>query len=287
MANYKCNLIVPGFAKSGTSSLHNYLNCHDRICMSTPKETHHFSITKRYEKGHRNHNEIFRNQNINLEVSYYGESSTSYSIWVPAMEKIRDNLDNFKVIILLREPVERLLSHYLWLWTLGLEKRNILYAIREEEQFGFNPKFSLKGAYPCYYRASNYSYWCGMMEQTYGEDNILYVDSEKLFKNKMMALNECFEFLGLEKLIYLDEIHSNKTGNIGLQRTLGLHLLKNFLPYRLLHWINVNTFLKSTLKTILGRKRLTNKPILKEKDIEIVTTMLEKEIIYYRKKFEK
>ena len=56
---YRCNLIVPGFPKSGTSSLHDYLNLHPDICMSSPKECHFFAIENRYENGCKFHNKIF------------------------------------------------------------------------------------------------------------------------------------------------------------------------------------------------------------------------------------
>lgn len=40
---YTPDFIIPGFAKSGTSSLHEYLNQHPRILMSTIKEPHNYS----------------------------------------------------------------------------------------------------------------------------------------------------------------------------------------------------------------------------------------------------
>ena len=44
------DFIIPGFAKSGTSSLHEYLNQHPSIKMSTIKEPHNYSNMKRYEQ---------------------------------------------------------------------------------------------------------------------------------------------------------------------------------------------------------------------------------------------
>ena len=38
MLHFKPNLFIPGAAKSGTTSLHNLLNQHPEICMSSVKE---------------------------------------------------------------------------------------------------------------------------------------------------------------------------------------------------------------------------------------------------------
>lgn len=38
----KPNLFIPGAAKSGTSSLHDYLGLHSEIFMSSVKESHYF-----------------------------------------------------------------------------------------------------------------------------------------------------------------------------------------------------------------------------------------------------
>ena len=42
------NLLIVGAAKSGTTSLHNYLNQHPDIFMCSPKEPH-FLINRRLE----------------------------------------------------------------------------------------------------------------------------------------------------------------------------------------------------------------------------------------------
>jgi hypothetical protein len=57
----KCNLIVPGFGKSGTSSLHEYLALHPDICMSNPKETN-FHIRANWQRGEDWYNSLFRDE---------------------------------------------------------------------------------------------------------------------------------------------------------------------------------------------------------------------------------
>ena len=87
-SKYKCNLVVPGFAKSGTSSLHDYLNLHPDICMSSPKECHFFAINNKYENGCEFHNKIFSYSSD--KALFYGESSTIHSLWEPALKRIKN-----------------------------------------------------------------------------------------------------------------------------------------------------------------------------------------------------
>ena len=44
----RCNLVIPGFPKSGTSSFHKYLARHPPVYMSRPREIHHFTRSDRW-----------------------------------------------------------------------------------------------------------------------------------------------------------------------------------------------------------------------------------------------
>jgi hypothetical protein len=119
----KCNLIVPGFAKSGTISLHEYLALHPDICMFNPKETN-FHITANWQRGEDWYNSLFRDEG--RARLWYGESSTAYSVWEPALERIKKCLRQPRFIVMLRHPVQRLISHYKGFWARNLESRLLL-----------------------------------------------------------------------------------------------------------------------------------------------------------------
>lgn len=134
------NLFIVGAAKSGTTALVDYLNQHPEIYFSPIKEPHYFSKDIRYENFREDHK---RNTNINLE-NYFkqkplqkrhiafiskkddylslfagadkeiilGEASTGYLFSKVAAKEIYDFNPNSKIIIILRNPVERTISHY-------------------------------------------------------------------------------------------------------------------------------------------------------------------------------
>ena len=112
------NLLIVGAAKSGTTSLHNYLNQHPSVFMCSPKEPH-FLINneigeQRIPKGVLNIEDykfLFKGASA---MKYRGESSVMYLSFPEfAIKNINKYLSkNVKIIIMLRNPVERAYSGY-------------------------------------------------------------------------------------------------------------------------------------------------------------------------------
>ena len=98
------NLFISGAGKSGTSSLHGYLNLHPMVSTFSVKEPHYFAIENRYENGCELHNGIF--SDCREKSLYYGESSTTYSLWKLALRRIKKDLDSPKIILVMREPLD-------------------------------------------------------------------------------------------------------------------------------------------------------------------------------------
>tara|TARA_B110001469_G_C9643267_1_gene324144 strand:+ start:216 stop:1103 length:888 start_codon:yes stop_codon:yes gene_type:complete len=112
------NLLIVGAAKSGTTSLHNYLNQHPSVFMCSPKEPH-FLINKdigeqRIPKGVlslEDYTFLFKGSSTK---KYRGESSVMYLSFPEfAIKNINKYLSkDVKIIIMLRNPVDRAYSGY-------------------------------------------------------------------------------------------------------------------------------------------------------------------------------
>ena len=108
----KVSFLIAGAQKSGTSALHFFLNQNPKITMSTVKETNFFSSDKIWKK--RNKYSVYHNFFIpNLKTQHYGESSPVYMLKhekvVPRIAKYNPKM---KIILILRNPVERAYSQY-------------------------------------------------------------------------------------------------------------------------------------------------------------------------------
>src|SRR5688500_2790920 len=117
------NLFIIGAMKAGTSSLHEYLHQHPQIFMSRFKEPQYFAPHRTQygmwgqgqplpEPGIDWYLRLFANAG---DVEYAGESSVSYTArhWVTGChERIWEFNAHARIIYLMRDPVERAISHY-------------------------------------------------------------------------------------------------------------------------------------------------------------------------------
>jgi hypothetical protein len=249
----KCNLVVAGFAKCGTSSLHEYLDLHPQVCMSSTKEPHYFSKKDIYEKGPEWHDSLF--VHAAKDVSVFGESSTSYSVWEPALVRIKQDLSNPKLILIMRDPLERMLSHYRWMQAQGLEKLCLEKALDAEEILPVSPEIHRIGCYPWYRRASHYSYFIPLIQIIFGEENVLLLKSKDLADTPAESMKQCFSFLGLEPFDFGDlNIRANETSSKRARRGTGLGWAYKFLPSSLKQ--NIAPLREMILK-MLGTKKIT------------------------------
>ena len=112
------NLFIVGAAKSGTTSLHNYLHQHPDVFMCNPKEPHYLINQEiginRIPVGITNFIEYTDLFSEGEDKKYRGESSVMYLMYPEiVIPKIKNQFgEDSKIIIMLRNPVERAYSGY-------------------------------------------------------------------------------------------------------------------------------------------------------------------------------
>lgn len=146
------NFLLLGAAKSGTSSVWNYLKQHPQIFMSNPKEPNFFVFegTKLppfsgpapsevlYQRLYQNtitdwesYQALF--DGVSDEIAI-GEASVRYLYFPQAPEKIKKYIPDVKMIVMLRNPVDRLYSHYVMNIRHLLEPLPLEEALKQEEE---------------------------------------------------------------------------------------------------------------------------------------------------------
>ncbi|HDN58998.1 MAG TPA: sulfotransferase [Candidatus Marinimicrobia bacterium] len=148
-----CDFILPNFfivgaAKAGTTSIYNYLKSHPDVYMSPVKEPNFFSKDidpSKFRKDYKREPLIIKDENnipdkhvafIKDFNSYkalfknakgfkaIGEASTSYLYSEVAAVEIRKHIPDAKIIISLRNPIDRAFSHFLMSLKDGLTTYN-------------------------------------------------------------------------------------------------------------------------------------------------------------------
>jgi tetratricopeptide (TPR) repeat protein len=119
------DFIIIGAGKCGTSSLHVYLMQHPQIVPPIDKEIHFFSHKVAYGKDwYLSHFAPTARSSTKLIT---GEASTSYfhTCHLNTHQTMHQLLPDAKLILLLRDPVERAISHYHQTVRLGQERRSL------------------------------------------------------------------------------------------------------------------------------------------------------------------
>lgn len=106
------DFLVIGAAKSGTTSLFNYLRYHPQIFVPTIKEPNFFGMDEHYAQGLEHYAKLF---NEAKPSQLCGEASTDYSKWPKFPQtaaRIAQTLPHVKLIYIMRNPIERAYSYY-------------------------------------------------------------------------------------------------------------------------------------------------------------------------------
>jgi hypothetical protein len=179
------NFIGIGAARSGTTSLHNYLRQHPDVFLPEMKETHFFSpgaharrvgAPTTLEEYERLFDEASRHTAI-------GEISPDYMPDPSSAERIRGTLGSVRLVAILRDPVERAHSHYLHRFRAGLETRPFDAAAREGET---------------YFEWSRYGAHLQRYYALFPRADIHVLLYEDFSRDPAASLRELAEFLGID-----------------------------------------------------------------------------------------
>lgn len=100
------NFIGIGAERSATSWLWTCLDEHPQICMSHPKEIHYFN--KNYEEGEKWYRQHFA---PDFKTTICGDITPIYMDDPRVCERIARDYPDAKILVILRNPFERALSH--------------------------------------------------------------------------------------------------------------------------------------------------------------------------------
>jgi len=205
------DFIIIGAQRCGTSSLYKYLVKHPLVASSLRKEIHYFD--NNYKKGlrwYRAHfpSILYKNfyKQIRKQEIITGEASPYYLFHPHAPKRIFDILPRNKLIILLRNPVDRAYSHYNHEINLGVETLSFKEAIEiEEKRLSGEVEKILSDENYYSFNHNHYSYlsrgiyvdqikkWINL----FPKNQILIIKSENFYNETQKIYSKVLEFLEL------------------------------------------------------------------------------------------
>ena len=202
----KVDFFIVGAPKAGTTSLYHYLNEHPQIEMSLQKEPDYFSdkeiqIQGLYYSKNRidteeKYNGLFNTQKKDV---IFGEGSVSYLFYPTVAQDIKVYNPMAKIIIMLRNPIERAFSHYLMDYRLGL--------VSDSFEDIINKKSKHKNAhlfYQQYIKVGEYAAQLKRYCDIFDKKNILLIDYENFKSDVTGTVNSAYSFLNISAEFSVD-----------------------------------------------------------------------------------
>jgi hypothetical protein len=173
---------VIGAMKSGTTSLARYLGGHPDVFMSATKEINYFAREDMWSRGLDWYTAHFAAAGDAVAI---GEASVSYSQFpqhADAAARIADVVPDARFVYVVREPVERMRSHYQHWISAGWETRPMGEALLLDARYTYPSRYGLQ--------LSRYL-------AHFPPERILVVTSEDLRSERAATVGRVLDFLGV------------------------------------------------------------------------------------------
>ncbi|MEU7908685.1 sulfotransferase [Actinoplanes sp. NPDC049118] len=207
------SFLICGGQRCGTTSLYRALAAHPTVLKAVlHKGVHYFDVS--YERGkgwYRGHFPLQRSAErvrtkYGVEAQTF-ESSPYYMYHPQAAARIAADLPGAKLVVLVRDPVERAYSQHHHELARGFEhERDFGNALalepprlhRQEHKLATDPTYySFAHQHHAYRSRGEYARYLSVMAQHVGRERIHVVESERFFTEPEKTYDEVCSFLGL------------------------------------------------------------------------------------------
>jgi hypothetical protein len=252
------DFIIIGAAKSGTTSIYNYLRQHPGVFMSHLKEPDFFALQGDVCPPKRVNDleayiALFSGAGEDQKV---GEASTLYLYSAKASKRIRETIPEAKLIAVLRDPSERAYSNFLYWRQMHCEKlTDFSRAVKEEpvrrsEGWMHNWRYVEKGFYYAQLRRYYDIFDPGQI-QVY-----LY---DELCDNPAGVMRDVFRFIGVDEGFRPDMSVRYKASRVPISALAG-ELMRKKNPLRMA----LHPLLPRGVRTRIREKLLMSRPGLSQ-----------------------
>jgi hypothetical protein len=229
------DFVIIGTQRGGTTSLHAYLSAHPRIVTPATKELHF--LTDRHERGPDWYLGQFPST---IPLGAITGEATPYALFHPlAPQRLREIAPDAKLIVLLRNPVDRAYSHYLMERSRGDETRSFAEALAaepallagEEDNLLADPGYiSRAHKHASYVSRGDYAPQLERWFAHFSREQFLILRSEDLYARPGETFALATSFLGLPSAPDLPFDAHNRTAGPPLDPAIRQRLIHHFAP---------------------------------------------------------
>lgn len=204
----KVHFVVAGAQKSGTTTLHRLLSQHPEVHMAPVKGTHFFDTESNFGTGRIDYSAYHAHFSPGPQHRLVGESTPIYSFWEPAARRIHEYNPEMKVLLVLRNPIDRAYSHWNMMRTKNRESAGFEEALELEPQRARGTR-PLQDRHFSYVARGFYTEQLRRLAQHFPLSQRLVLRMEDLLDPGFGAIDRIWAFLGIERPATLDPVHAN------------------------------------------------------------------------------
>ena len=195
----RVDFLIAGVQKGGTSALDAHLRKHPEICLASGKEVHFFDSEGRFPVGpsddYADYHAIFK---PGPATKITGEATPIYMYWKSAPGRIRAYNPEMKILIVLRNPIERAFSHWNMERERGTDKLSFWEALQNEE-VRCRTALPLQHTVYSYVDRGFYMTQLRRIWDHFPQDQVLILRNETLRQHPGPTLDQVCQFLGVAR----------------------------------------------------------------------------------------
>lgn len=230
--------LVIGAMKSGSTALHEYLAQHPRIVSGKRKEMHFFD--RRLRRGRLWYRSQFPRRSELDGGKLTGDATPTYLVAPHAPALAKALLRDAKLIVVLRDPAERAISHYFHQQARWKnEPLGLLEALQAEPKRLAPHLVRMKGdalyfpwdyTHYAYQHQGDYAVHLRRWIDAFGRDRLHVIESDELATDTATALRSTFEFLGVDPEFDVPNVQPRNVtpGKRGVDEAVYDHLRQRF-----------------------------------------------------------
>jgi hypothetical protein len=203
----KVNFVVAGMQKAGTTALDVYLREHPQICMAMKRGS--LLIVMAFS-GKPNYFAYHSHFSPRGEHQLVGEATPIYAYWDASVQRIWEYNSEMKLIVVLRNPIERAYSHWNMERQRGLESLPFIEAIRNEDA-------RCREVLPKQHRVYSYldrGWYSAQIRRIwrfFPKNQCMFIKHEPLLSSPNREMEAVWEFLGVSSVAVSQKIvHARK-----------------------------------------------------------------------------
>lgn len=196
------DFMIIGVQKGGTTALSHFLDQHDQICMAEGKEVHLFDAPEfdpNWSAGEINQRYAPFFQTA-TDGQLLGEATPIYLYWPEVIAALHQYNPALKLVVILRDPVERAISQYTMEFVRRKESRPFWLALLlEAMRLRRDKSRAPLGARRCHsYRTrGQYVEQLAHLRCYFPDQQILVLDNSELIGEHEQTLVRIYDFLGV------------------------------------------------------------------------------------------